>query len=232
MMNPVAKKIIMNRMRQGGEDERDYRDYEDSRRGDYRDYQNGASDYEMDGRRGVKYTGRYGIGGRDHNDMQDNGDDRRRDYRDYEGGGDSAKRGRLRYDYENDYEGADYEMDGAMKMPKRDMEKWKHSLKNEDGTQGEHFKKEQIEQMADKLGVEYEHYDEKDFCMVVNMLYSDYCEALKGVFSPEKELMVYVKMAKAWLEDKDAAAKGSEKLMVYYYGIVDKGEEDHRRGRR
>lgn len=221
MMNPVAKKIIMKRLRQGGEDERDYRDYQDE------------ADYEMDGRRGVRGTGRYGIGGRDYNDMADYAMDGRRDYRDYEDGRDYARRGSLRYNYERDMRGdMDYDMDGPMKMPKHDMEKWKHSLKNADGTQGEHFKKEQIEQVAEKVGVEYEHYDEKDFCMVVNILYSDYAEALKGLFPPEKELMVYVKLAKAWLEDKDAAAKGSEKLMAYYYCIVDKGEEDHRRGRR
>lgn len=223
MMNPVAKKIIMKRMRGGEEDERDYRDFQDG--GDY-----------QDGRRGVKYTGRYGIGGRDHNDMGDFADGRRRDYRDYQDSRDSARRGKLRYNYENDYDmeedEEEDEMDGAMKIPKRDMQKWKRSLRNADGTQGEHFKKEDIEQVADKVGVEYEHYDEKDFCMVVNMLYSDYAEALKGFFPPDKELVVYVKLAKAWLEDKDAAAKGSEKLMAYYYCIVDKGEEDHRRGRR
>ena len=229
-MNASARRIIMDSLRKG-KDERGYNDYA-----------NDMHDYGMDERRGVKYTGRYGIGGRDYDDRRDYNDnadyrmDNRRDYRDQEDM-DYARRGSLRYDYERDMRGDmrdmahDYAMDGAMRMPMQEMDKWKHSLMNEDGSQGEHFKKEQIKQMADKVGASYKNYDEMDLCMVTNMLYSDYCEALKGVFPPEKELMVYVKMAKAWLEDKDVSAKGAEKLMAYYYCIVKKDDDDHRRGR-
>ena len=65
-----------------------------------------------------------------------------------------------------------------------------------------------------------EEYSEKEFCMVVNMLYSDYCETVRKFIAPDKELMFYVCLAKAWLEDDDAPP-GAEKLALYMKCIVD-----------
>ena len=55
----------------------------------------------------------------------------------------------------------------------------------------------QIIPVAEKIGVTFDGYDESDFCMTVNMLYSDLCEAFKGMLPPEKELILFAKMAKA-----------------------------------
>lgn len=55
----------------------------------------------------------------------------------------------------------------------------------------------QIIPLAEKMGVSFEGFDESDFCMVVNMLYSDFCEAIKGMVPPDKELIFLVKLAKA-----------------------------------
>lgn len=65
--------------------------------------------------------------------------------------------------------------------------------------------------------------DEKALCLTTNMLYSDYCEVLRGYLPTDKELYVYVALAKAFLDDEDAAVDGDEKLAAYYYAIV-KGE--------
>lgn len=216
-MNDLARRIAMDRMRSGRDYARRNRDYEredyassDRRRRarDYemegdrrrmRDYEDDRYDREMDGKQGVKGTGPYGIGGRLYS--------RNRDY---------------------EMDGDDYEMDGAprgvdMRLRKRDYEEWKHALMNADGTHGEHFDKHQIEKTAEQMGIKYRDYDEKDLCMTVNMLYSDFCEVIKQIrpdLPPEKEVIAYTKMAQAWLEDKDASAKGSEKLALYYYCIV------------
>lgn len=56
--------------------------------------------------------------------------------------------------------------------------------------------------------------------MAANMLYSDLCEALRVVIPKDREAMMYAKMARYWLEDEDGP-KGSEKLALYYYCIVD-----------
>ena len=59
--------------------------------------------------------------------------------------------------------------------------------------------------------------------MTMNMLYSDLCEALRPMISPDKEAYCYAKIAQAWLEDDDGPAP-AEKLALYYYCIVDEDE--------
>ena len=199
----------MDYARRGGRDRRDYHGGEYSGSMEYRgDYRMGDDydydyDYEMDGRmdgrQGVRGTGRYGRGG----SM----------YR-----GDRARGGR---DYYDDG-GYDY-ADEPMRLTKREMQEWKRRMQNADGSLGEHFSGEQIKNMAEKLGVRYNGYDEKELCMTVNMLYSDYCEAMRMIVPPDKELMTYVKLAKAWLEDEDAP-EGGEKLALYFRCILDDEE--------
>lgn len=207
-------------------------DYEmDGRRGrrgmDYADYDMRLSDeigtepeypQEMmwDGKQGVKGTGPYGIGGRLYS--------RGRDYG-YEDGADYEMDGRRRRNA--DY--ADYEMDGGhasglMKLKKKDFMRWEKQIENADGTKGKHFDPEQIKKTAEQIGVKYRGFDEKELCMTANMLYSDYCQVLKNIIPPDKELIAYVKLALAWLEDPDAPIEGSEKLALYYWCIVSDDE--------
>jgi hypothetical protein len=135
--------------------------------------------------------------------------DYERDYGDY---------GRVYADYDmprSDYEmqemrGRDYGMDYGMrdygemeygKMSHKDIEKWKKHLKNQDGTMGEHFKKDQVHQVARQIGVNPEEYGEHIFPLVMNMMYSDYCAVAKkfGLDRPD----FYAELAKAFLNDKD-----------------------------
>lgn len=159
----------------------------------YKDYAD--DDYEMDGRRGVKYTGPYGIGGRRHYPRRD----RAMDNEEYN--------------------------DESFKLSKRDMKDWKEELENADGTRGAHFDMSQIVQAMQALGIQPHGYDEKDLCMTANMLYSDYCKVFEQFIPREKEAILYVKMAKAFLDDPDASVKGGEKLAAYYYAIVCDDEE-------
>lgn len=151
-----------------------------------------------DGKQGVKGTGPYGIGGR-------------------------------LYSRGMDYDSEDFEMDGhhpsgLMHLKKKDYMRWEKHLENADGTRGKHFDAEHVKKIAEQLGIKYRGYDEKDLCMTANMLYSDYCEVLRSVIPPEKELTAYVKLAVAWLEDPDAPVEGSEKLALYYWCIVNDEE--------
>lgn len=218
------------------------RDNESRGRGRDRDY-----DYERDERRGVRGTGPYGIGGRRYYGGRDRADrdydmnmsrsydDRDyerggRDYRDmdYERGGRGDHRGGGDYrDYRGgDYDYADrdydydYNMHQEMKLTKEDMHHWKQKMRNEDGTKGEHYDMQQIMHAVEKLGIKMQGFDEKELCLVVNMLYSDYCKVVKKYVPIEKELMFYVDMARAFLDDADGP-EPSEKLALYYYCIVD-----------
>ena len=210
------------------------------RGGDRRDYERGGDrrDYDYDERRGVRGTGPYGIGGRRYPGRDRAGNDYDYDRRDYDYNYDmnmsrsyndmDYARGDRDYDrrdyaYDSDYRGGDYNMHQEMKLTKEDIHRWKQKLQNADGTRGEHFDMQQIMHVAEKLGVKMNGFDEKDLCIVVNMLYSDYCKVIKKYVPAEKELPVYVEMAKAFLEDADGP-KPAEKLALYYYCIADNEE--------
>lgn len=119
--------------------------------------------------------------------------------------------------YDDDDYVEDAEEDVALSH--KELKKWEQELHNADGTQGAHFSREAVRRTAEHIGVMYEHYDEADLCMATNMLYSDYSEVLRPMIPSDKEAMVYVKLAKAFLEDEDGR-RGAEKLAMYYYAIV------------
>ena len=229
-MNSIARNIIMNRRRRDSRGDyrsdygrgnysisgeydrrrdrnmdylRDYNDYDDDyARGDRRDRR---GDYAQ----GVKGTGRYGIGGsRYYGDRMRDGhyDEEEEDF----------ARGRMR-------DRRDY-ADESLRLTKSDIRDWKRSLENADGSLGEHFDKTEIENAAEKVGVRYNGYDENELCLTANVLYSDYGSVLKSYIPPEKEAMVYTKLAKAFLEDPDAP-EGWEKLAIYYHCIAKDDEE-------
>ena len=233
-MNDFARRMVMDRARRDyayrprrnrdydmeeyDRRRRDY-EYEDRRRRDYEyeDRRRNRGDmrlsddigtepeypYETDGKQGVKGTGPYGIGGRLYSRGRDYGDD---DYRDY------------------DYEMDGHHPSGLMHLKKKDFMRWEKNLENADGSQGKHFSAEHVKKTAEQLGIKYRGFDEKELCMTVNMLYSDYCEVLKALIPQDKELVVYTKLAAAWLEDPDSPVEGSEKLALYYWCIVNDEE--------
>lgn len=157
-------------------------------------------------------------------DRRDYEDDYARGRRDYE---DDYARGRGRdydrrmrdYDDEEDYR-RDY---GKPKMfSRKDMETWKSMMRNEDGTRGEHFRKEQVKHACQQAGIDCEEFGEDVFCLAMNMMYSDYCKVAKkyGVDRPE----YYADLAKAFLRDKDFDGKPEEKLYLYYKAIVEQDD--------
>ena len=218
----LERRMRVSRDNEMRDRDRDRRDYE--RRGDRRDY-----DYDRDERRGVRGTGPYGMGGsrypgRDRSDYDyDRRDyDNRGDMRDYDRDSnyDRDYRGN---DYARDYRDRDYDMHREMKLSTEDMHRWKQKMQNADGTKGEHFEMQHIMHAVEKLGIKMNGYDEKELCLAVNMMYSDYCRVLKKYVPADKELLLCVELAKAFLEDADGP-KPSEKLALYYYCIVDNDE--------
>lgn len=182
----------------------------------------GMNDYAMDYN---NYdSARYDMGRSDYASMQPRYDMRGRDYgysqQRYDGN-DYGYDMRMR-DYGGDY-GRDYgEQYG--KMSQKDIEKWKHSFKNADGSQGEHFNKEQVMQATRSIGINdmSEFGSEDIFCLAMNMMYSDYCMVARkyNVDRPD----YYAELAKAFLKDKDFGGKPEEKLYLYYKCIA---EEDN-----
>lgn len=88
-------------------------------------------------------------------------------------------------------------------------------LENKDGTKGAHWSKEDITNYARTKGLSYSDFNEYDFAYAMNMVYSDYF----GVIPDSTES--YYKVAKAFIEDKDAPVG---KAYLYYKAM--KAEKD------
>ena len=81
---------------------------------------------------------------------------------------------------------------------------------NEDGTTGPHWSVEQTTSVANQYGIKFDNFNEYDWNYVMNMMYSDYYGAVSN------DVSSYAKMAKKFLEDKDAR-KG--KAFYYYISL-------------
>ena len=83
-------------------------------------------------------------------------------------------------------------------------------MDNEDGTKGKHWDLASTTQVAKNNGISFNRFNEYDWSYVMNMLYSDYYKVL------ENDLTLYVKMANAFLNDKDAP---EGKALKYYIAM-------------
>ena len=171
----------------------------------------------MDSRRGVRGSGR-----RDGREPVD-----ARGYEDgYEDGYADARRGvkgtgrysRYRTDRADEMDYRDTH-ESPLRLSKEDLREWKRMLENADGTRGAHYDMSQIMGVVDKLEISFDKFSEAEFCMTVNMLYSDYCHTVKKYVPQEKALEFYASMAKDFLCDEDGPEPWT-KLMLYYHCIV------------
>lgn len=231
-------------------DRGDYRgsDYEyDSRRGD-RAY---SQSYDERGGRDYEHSGQYDMAGSNYGDMRGRydyaGDMRDMHYGGrqgnfqpveamgyftgyYGGGQDMARGGRGRdYDYNYDMRGRGrdygyYDMAGdyGENLTKEEIEHWKSKLMKEvDEKDKQFFNKETFNQRAKSMGIQMgDKFTEDELCLTTLMMLTDYKNTLGTA-----NMDIYVRLAKDWLEDKDVAVKGGEKLAVYHDCIVE-GEDD------
>lgn len=207
--------------------DRENRDYDDrfdmsysrKRKADRYDSEPYYNRYDREYRHSDDYIGR-GLRDRERDyrterysdDMPEERSRRRRHGRRYKGYDD---------DYDDDYD-EDYYNDTTceLRLSKQTTNKWLDHLINADGTKGAHFQTEPILHACKDMGISFDHFSEQTLFTTVNMLYSDYSGVLRGYVPTDKELYIYVGLAKAFLEDPDSELDGEEKLAAYYYGIV------------
>lgn len=120
---------------------------------------------------------------------------------------------------------AEHHMEEKQKMKKlteNEKREWLENLENADGTTGPMWDKEQTTAVAKKIGIKFDEFSESDFNVAMNVMYSDYCEAIEkaGINKPE----VYARLAKAFLTDEDGP-DGAKKLSLYFKNIVE-AEDD------
>lgn len=154
--------------------------------------------------------------------------DRRRGYSDRQDWDDydeaPRRRGRdMMYDdYPYEETEYDYASHGSDRLTRRDIQEWMHELDNADGSHGAKFQKDQIMDVLRQRGMSIDGVSEDEFVLTVNMMYSDYCCALRDSSVPNVDRPEpYINMAKAFLHDKDFDGTPSEKLAMYFYGVVE-----------
>ena len=94
---------------------------------------------------------------------------------------------------------------------------WAANMQNADGTTGPHWTMEQTTAVAESMGIQAPVIPRWAWGVTMNMMYSDYCQVAKrhSVDTPG----FYADMAKAFLEDADAA---DGKAYLYRDCIADK----------
>lgn len=106
-----------------------------------------------------------------------------------------------------------------LRLPKKAREKLLKNLTDKHGNKGPRFGKEEVMKVAENMNVDFDDFTPSDLYVVTNMRYSD-CTVFRPLVPPEKEIYYAVSAAVEWLEDVDSNLKGSEKLVSYYYNVV------------
>lgn len=115
------------------------------------------------------------------------------------------------YGYGRDYaQGGEYLSDKDLKM-------WADKLMRDVEDKDKQFlSRENIRKRADEMGIKFDKYSFEEFYVVVLMKYTDHCKTLGTA-----NMDIYLKLAKDFFEDDDAAVKYGEKLALYYDHIVE-----------
>ena len=125
-------------------------------------------------------------------------------------------RGRRDYGYDYAYDYGDY----GETLSEKELDEWCHKLMSQfDEREKQMFNKDTIMQKAKQMGKQMEGFGEKELYVATVMAYSDYKEVIGA--NPDMAL----RLAYAWLADKDVKVKGAQKLATYYDCIVE-GEDD------
>lgn len=96
------------------------------------------------------------------------------------------------------------------------LEVWKHRLMREIDEKGKQmFRMDSFMKRAEDMGIRFERFSPEELHVTAVMLYSDFAEALGNM-----PVDIYIKMAKAWLCDPDAAVRYGDKLEAYQKHIV------------
>jgi hypothetical protein len=110
----------------------------------------------------------------------------------------------------------DRHMTGEEKLPEEDIERWTKSLLSEmEERDRQQLKMDAVMKRAQDMGIAFEKFTPEEFYVTVVMLHTDFSKAL-----PAQPIDTYIKMAKAWLCDPDAAKRYGKKLAAYYEEIV------------
>lgn len=134
------------------------------------------------------------------------------------GGNSETKGDRSEMNSRNIFFGGSSRRKHSGELTKEKAQEWTKKMKNSDGTSGPHWDMTQTKALGEKLGI---NVDPVEFYVAANMMYSDYCGVAKKFGLDTADF--YGHMAKAFLEDKDAAP---DKLKNYFEEVVGAEEDE------
>lgn len=105
-------------------------------------------------------------------------------------------------------------------LPEEELDRWIRALMGElEEKDRQQLKMDNVIRRAKEMGISFDKFTEEEFYVTLLMLHTD----LSKAFGVTLTLDHWIKAAKAWLCDPDAAKRYGKKLAAYYESIV---EED------
>lgn len=101
---------------------------------------------------------------------------------------------------------------GDKKLTREMAQEWMGGIENEDGSKGPKWGMDETKRIMKQKGIEV---DPMTFWVVMNALYSDYCNVFKK--HNVSTIDLYADLACAWIMDKDAV---KDKAGAYYMDVV------------
>ena len=181
---------------------------------DYGDMRNDGHHGRQGGYEPVEFMG-YCSGYYGSPDQDYGYDMRGRGGRDY--GYDMRGRGsRMDYGYGRDYGDYDDYGDYGETLSEQELEHWNKKLLGQlDEREKQMFSKDAIMQKMKSMGKQMEGFGEKELYTATLALYTDFKQSIG------QNVDLAIKLGYDFLNDKDVAVKGAEKLAVYYDCIVE-----------
>ena len=106
---------------------------------------------------------------------------------------------------------------GEKYLSDKDLKMWADKLMRDVEEKDKQFlSRENIRKRADEMGIKFDKYSFEEFYVEVLVKYTDHCKTLGTA-----NMDIYLKLAKDFFEDDDAAVKYGEKLALYYDHIVE-----------
>lgn len=113
----------------------------------------------------------------------------------------------MKPDYARNY---DYASENEEREYKEHLNRWIERMKAHDKYG---MTKDQVIQYARNLNVKFDNYNEDEF-------YAMYLSSATDYEDVTNDPTIFIRMAKGFLEDKDVARRGSDKVCAYLYSIV------------
>lgn len=107
------------------------------------------------------------------------------------------------------------------KLTESEGMEWISKILLPNGEYGEHWTLSDVENVAKQYNIKLEHINLLELYVTMNMIYSDHYTTVNHATSnPQKQLDLYVALAKDFLFDKDSKYSPSDRVKIQYLAFI------------